>query len=93
VSSGAPLELVLETGGEARVVTTDGDRVSLESSRPFPPGSTLLGQGRDGSGHYRVKVRGSRRASAGSAFVVEGRFVNLTRAQRASLLAPPPGDD
>jgi hypothetical protein len=81
------VELELDGGGQAEAMASDGDRVTLESTRPFPPGSTLLGLGRDGSGEYRIKVRGSRKSSSdAAAFVVEGRFVNLTRSQRALLL-------
>jgi hypothetical protein len=76
----------LDGGGTADLVDTNGDRVTLRASRPFPPGAPLVGTARDGSGALRVKVRGSRRVKAAdAAFLVEGRFVNLTRAQREHL--------
>jgi hypothetical protein len=82
------VEIDLEGGGEARIVSSDGDHVTLESSRPYPPGAPLAGVARDLSGQYRVKVRGSRKtADERYPFVVEGRFVNLTRDQRAAVLS------
>jgi hypothetical protein len=77
--------LELEGGGDAELVSGDGDQAVLLSTRPFPPGSSLVGR-RDGeSGKYWLKVRACR--SAGGRFQVEGRFVNLSRAQRAAVLA------
>jgi hypothetical protein len=75
------LELALEGGGRATLVETDGDRVTLLATRPFPPGSPLAGEGPLGT--LRVKVRGCKRD--GEAFRVDGRFVNLSREQRAAL--------
>ncbi len=71
----------LDGGGRARVMQTDGDRVTLSSDRAFPPGADL--EGSSAIGRLRVKVRGSKRQ--GDEFRVEGRFVNLSRAQRAAL--------
>jgi hypothetical protein len=93
--SGAPrgtdVELDLSAGGKARVIETDGNFVTLSSSRAFPPGSTLEGHGERGT--YRVKVRGSRRVSPPDEpeiFRVEGRWVSLSRGQRQALLAHRP---
>jgi len=79
--------LELAQGGTARVVETDGNFVTLLSSRAFPPGATL--EGRDASGNYRVKVRRSRRVSEPEPmlFHVEGRWVSLSREQRQHVLA------
>lgn len=77
--------------GEARVLETDGERVSLQSSLPFPTGATLVGI-EPGSGvEYRVKVRGGRREEDG--FRIEGRFVSLTKEQRAAVLRALDGED
>jgi len=80
---------LLEKGGEARVVETDGDFITLESTRAFPPGAPLVARSEgtgEAPGHdYRVKVRGSRRVSEGL-FRVEGRLVNLSRPERERLL-------
>jgi hypothetical protein len=89
---------LLEKGGEARVVETDGDFITLEATRAFPPGAPLVARG-EGEGElpgaqYRVKVRGSRRIAEG-VFRVEGRLVNLSREQRERLLGSvgPPARD
>jgi hypothetical protein len=75
---------ILEKGGDARVLDTDGDRVTLESTRAFPPGAPLLARAEDTSEPYRVKVRSCRR-TGDSQFRVDGRFVNLSREQREKL--------
>ncbi len=85
------MELELEGGGSAHVTESDGNFVTLVSTRAFPPGSTLRGQATTGG--YRVKVRGSRRLpDAGELprFQVEGRWVGLSREQRQHVLAPTP---
>lgn len=85
-----PPAFTLELAGGARavVVESDGDTAVLHSSVASPPGSTLAGTAADGSGSYRVKVRGCKRLDAeqGSAYRIEGRFVSLTRAQREQVL-------
>jgi hypothetical protein len=88
---------VLEKGGEARVVETNGDYITLESTRAFPPGAPLVGVSEGNAeapgSQYRVKVRGSRRIAEGL-FRVEGRLVNLSRPERERLLSSvvPPQD-
>jgi hypothetical protein len=76
----------LEKGGEASVLETDGDRITLESTRAFPPGAPLTAYAEGVTAPYRVKVRGSRRISD-THFRVEGRLVNLSRGEREQLLA------
>lgn len=78
--------------GAAEVLESNGERVVLRTSAPSPPGSVLRCRDRGPAGsaatHYTVKVRSCRRENgAGSgSFVVEGRFVNLSRAVREQLL-------
>lgn len=81
------LELSLEGGGTARVEQSDGERVVLLATRSSPPGSTLAGRAGDDGG-YQVKVRGCRRLgdTEPATFRIEGRWVNLSRAQRARVL-------
>jgi hypothetical protein len=91
------MSLVFELGqGErARLESTDGHFVTLISTQPFPPGATLRGELPGQSAPYLVKVRGSRRTAmsgplaeatgASPEFIVEGRWVNLTRRQREQL--------
>jgi hypothetical protein len=76
---------ILEKGGEARLLETDGDHVTLESTRAFPPGSPLVARAEGTGETYRIKVRGSQRTGDG-VFRVEGRFVNLSRPARDRLL-------
>jgi hypothetical protein len=64
---------------------SDGHHAVLVASRAFAPGSPLEATAEDGSGSYRLKVRGSRRMDDGAAFRVEGRWINLTRRQREHL--------
>ena len=72
----------LSRGGTARLVATDGDVVSVLSSVSAPPGTPLEGA-LEGVG-YRIKVRACRRTEEDPElpFRIEGRFQNLSRAQR-----------
>jgi len=72
--------------GQARVVETDGERVTVESTLPFAAGATLVGIDTGTNGEYRVKVRGGRRVDD-QWFRIEGRFVSLTKPDRERLLA------
>ena len=74
----------LEGGGDARLLTICRERGSVDSSRPFPVGATLIGFEPDDGRRHELKVRGCRRQPDGR-FVVEGRFVNLSRAERQRL--------
>jgi hypothetical protein len=83
--------LGLDGGGTATVVSGQSGGVQLRASRPFPPGSTLLLRLSDDARSVRIKVRGSRLVADGDSarpFRVEGRFVDLTKDQRALLFAP-----
>jgi hypothetical protein len=76
----------LAAGGTADVLETDGDRVVLSSTVAAPPGSSLEGEWRTVGARIRIKVRGCRREpSTSDRFRVEGRFVNLSKTQRARL--------
>ncbi len=79
------LQWELQGGGEAQLVETDGTLVVVVASRAFPPGATLVGIWAPDSAGYPIKVRGSRKVDGG--FRVEGRLMNLSRAQRERLLA------
>jgi hypothetical protein len=92
-----PLTLALVGGGVATVLDTDGARAALDSTAPYPPGSTLKGEASDGLGTYLLKVRSCRREppsapetaiTTPSRYRVEGRWVNLSRSQRERLLGP-----
>lgn len=76
------LGLDLLGGGVARIEQSDGERVVLLSDVAAPPGSTLEGA-LDGD-TYQVKVRSCR--LQGAQFRIDGRFVNLSRAQRQRIV-------
>lgn len=88
-ASRGALVLRLAAGGEAVVLETDGNVVTLHSTLSAPPGMPLEGTSPDGQ-KYTVKVRGSRRdgddGDGKPRFLVEGRWVNLSRAQRLTLV-------
>lgn len=81
------LELALEGGGTAEVDESDGEHVVLLATRSSPPGSTLTGRAGD-DGRFLVKVRGCRRVAdqEPTRYRIEGRWVNLSRAQRARVM-------
>jgi hypothetical protein len=87
----APVQLQLKRGGgDAFIVEHSGDFVTLASSAPSPPGSTLEAVHAEGARTVtvRVKVRGCRRHNlpdGRDGFRIEGRFVSLTRADRERL--------
>ncbi len=81
--------LELAGGGNAWLLSIDGENGAIETERASPPGSTveLVVTGAP----LRLKVRQCRRVDAEAApegkarFRVEGRWVNLSRAQREDL--------
>jgi hypothetical protein len=84
------LLLALEGGGTAEVAESDGTHVVVCASRASPPGSTLSGVAEGLARPFRVKVRGCKKLPDGGErpFRIEGRFVDMTREQRAALLGP-----
>ncbi|RYZ06882.1 MAG: hypothetical protein EOO73_13905 [Myxococcales bacterium] len=87
----APVPLQLKRGGgDAFIVEHSEEFVTLASTAPSPPGSTVEAthQGDAGPTTVRVKVRGCRRdplPDGREGFRIDGRFVSLTRADRAAL--------
>ena len=84
--------LMNDTGGagaEVELLETDGRHAVLLSPAPAPTGSTLE-LGLPGAERpVLLKVRSCRRDGTGPTprFRVEGRFVNLDRAQRQRLIS------
>jgi len=80
--SSAAIRFTWARSGSGVLVTTDGESVTLLSSVAAPPGSPLEGSLEGAT--YRVKVRSCRRTdeSPDHPFRIEGRFQNLSRAQR-----------
>jgi hypothetical protein len=89
-----PIALQLKQGGDAYLLERSDEFVTLASSLPSPPGSTVeasyLGPPRSVS--LRVKVRGCRKDSlpdGREGFRIEGRLVSLSRGDREALFASP----
>ena len=94
----APIALQLKRGGDAFIVEHAGDAVTLASTAPSPPGSTVEASfaGPPRSVSVKVKVRGCRRASlpdGRDGFRIDGRFVSLSRGDREALFAAPAETD
>lgn len=77
----AEVEIVLADGHRAWLVSSSGEVATLRCTRAAPPGSTLVGESADDV----VKIKVRRCVRAGDAFVVTGRFVDLSRVQRERL--------
>jgi hypothetical protein len=76
--------------GAARIVTTDGQNVTLRAGFPSPPGSPLSGTLDSTTHALRVKVHGCRAVVdaefAPQCFEITGRWVSLSRDAREALL-------
>ncbi len=86
------MRLDLTKGGHAELVETDGDSVVVVSTAPSPPGSPL--EGSEAGVTFQIKVRSCRRVGPEepARFRIEGRWVNLSRAQRERVLSEKPAD-
>ena len=89
-----PIALTLKRGGDAFIVERSEDFVTLASSLPSPPGSTIEASfaGPPRSVSLRVKVRGCRRDSLPDGrpgFRIDGRLVSLSRGDRETLFGSP----
>ena len=82
-----PVEVKLVGGEAAEIAATDGTNVVLHSSASSPPGSTLFLVVPRMASPCRVKVRSCRKVPDAGAlpFRIEGRFVDLTREDRAAM--------
>jgi hypothetical protein len=79
----APLLFALKDGSLAEVVQSDGDKTTIRSPLPSPPGSTVRGTVTGLTGEFQLKVRSCKKEEG--AFVIDGRAQNATRAIRAWL--------
>ena len=88
------LVLRFDDGTAWEIVESDGAHARVRSSRASPPGSTLEGTAEGESRPYRIKVRSCRRTADDGdlPFSIEGRFVDLTREQRAKIPVKAPPD-
>src|SRR5687768_18082207 len=85
-----PIALALKRGGDAFILERSEDFVTLASSLPSPPGSTIEASfaGPPRSVSLRVKVRGCRKDSLPDGrpgFRIDGRLVSLSRGDREAL--------
>ncbi len=76
-------------GGVAEIVSMVVDKIALRSTRPSPPGSRIEGT-LDAARPVKllVKIHLCQRQSNGE-FILEGRALNLTRADREALALVP----
>jgi hypothetical protein len=79
---------MLTPKGEAKIVTTNSQNVTLHAPFPSPPGSPLQGTLKDTEHDLRVKVHGCRAVSPTTnekCFEITGRWVNLSKEARELL--------
>jgi hypothetical protein len=86
MSAAARWHVAWNGGGEARIVSLDGERIVLVSTVPLPPGSRPEGRLVEGGDAVRVKSHGSRKLEDGT-FRVEGRALDLRKELRERLAA------
>ncbi len=80
------LRLELSRGGDAELLSSDGALAAISSSVPSPPGSTLEGRASDFPQLFALKVKHCKKQPDGR-FRIDGKWVNLSREQRARVLA------
>jgi hypothetical protein len=75
--------------GAGRILSTDGARVVIEAETAAPPGASLSCSTEGATLLFKMKVSSCKRAQAGATarYVIEGRFVDVTREQREALAA------
>jgi hypothetical protein len=79
-------------GGEAEIVAVDGVRLTVHSTKPFPPGAPVPGTLTLETAHpFTLKVAGSRKVAEG-VWQVQGRLTTATSDVLAAFAqaAPPP---
>lgn len=79
------LEFAWLKGGDGLLVESDGNFAKISSSIPSPPGSTLEGNVAGTNGAFAIKVKNCKKQLDGR-FLIDGKWVNLTREQRARLV-------
>ena len=84
----SPRVLWANRGGEARLISIEGDSITFLSAVPWPPGARVEGTAFGGASEValRVKVHSSKRNADGE-FLVQGRPLDLTRDARRTLEA------
>lgn len=72
------------SGGGARIVAVEADRVVLRSTVAHPPGSRVEGSVVALGAPVRIKIHACRRQLEGD-FELHGRLLDVTRANRIQL--------
>lgn len=78
------LEITLPSGKCASIVMSDGDKTTIHSPEPSPPGSTVRGRVAGQPTEFQLKVRNCVRK--GNIFEIDGRVMNATRELKATLV-------
>jgi hypothetical protein len=81
------LEITLLSGKVARLLRSDGDKTSILSPEPAPPGSTVRGRIDDASVEFQLKVRNCIKRD--TSYEIDGRVVNATRPLKERLASSP----
>ena len=76
-------QITLPTGDTAYVELSDGDKTTIASPLPSPPGSTVKGTISGVQAEFQLKVRNCKKK--GDFFFIDGRTMNATREMRAAL--------
>ncbi len=85
--SNAEIEVEWTRGGRGSICQSDGKHVAAESDTAAAPGTPLSGVA-SGGVRYEIKVRSCKRISAEPPrYRIEGRFMNLSAAEREALLS------
>jgi hypothetical protein len=84
VDSAKILSITLPTGESATLVKSDGDKTTILSPLPAPPGATVRGRIDGCSVEFQLKVRNCVRK--GELFEIDGRTRNPSREVRTLLI-------
>ncbi len=86
--SDSNIAITLPDGQLAHIESTDGDKTTILSPLPSPPGSTVRGRVDGVACEFQLKVRNCRKIDG--VFLIDGRLRNATREIKAVLV---PGGD
>ena len=78
------MKLHVATGGEATLLQADGERATLLTTQPFPPGTPLTLRSENGA-QLQFKVNRCQKLGDEKSYRIQGRWVSLSRADRAWL--------
>ncbi len=81
----AKIAFTLKSGGVAHIELSDGDRTTISSPTPSPPGSTVRGRMSKIACELQLKVRNCKKK--GELFYIDGRLQNASKELKALLTA------